>query len=95
MSKHILCLKKAQFEVLCQELPEPESKTGRPSIPNKELLPGVLYVLKTGCSWEYLPASVCSHHYSTCWRRLQFWQHNLKEIWRKFLRILDEQEILS
>ena len=95
MKKHIPCLKETQFEKLCQKLPEPMSETGRPSIPNRELLPGILYVLKTGCSWEYLPSSVCLHHYSSCWRRLQFWQQNLKKIWRGFLKVLDEQQVLD
>jgi transposase len=95
MRKHIPLISKTQFALLCEELPEPVAKTGRPSIPNSELLPGILYVLKTGCSWEYLPDSICKHHYSSCWRRFKFWQTQLKYIWRDMLKVLDAQEQLN
>jgi transposase len=95
MQQHIPPVSKTQFALLCRRLPEPMAKTGRPSIPNRELLSGILYVLKTGCSWEYLPRSVCSHHYSSCWRRFKFWQSQLKQVWRTLTRILDEQGKLN
>jgi transposase len=57
-------------------LPKPESPGpagGRPPVPNRVALEGILYVLKTGISWEDLPASFgCSG--MTCWRRLRDWQ---------------------
>jgi transposase len=46
----------------------------RPAIPNRVLLGGILCVPRTGCRWEDVPTSVCRRHYSSCWRRLQFWQ---------------------
>lgn len=96
MRKHISCVSRAQFKTLCRLLPEPRARRGRTPLPNLELLPGILYVLKTGCSWEYLPTSVCHHHYSSCWRRLRFWQkHMLRTLWKTLLRTLDECSALN
>jgi transposase len=57
-------------------LPEPKSpgpSGGRPPVPNRVALEGILYVLRTGIPWEYLPSSFgCSG--MTCWRRLRDWQ---------------------
>ena len=57
-------------------LPEPSSpgpKGGRKPIDDRVVLEGILYVLKTGIRWEYLPRQFgCSG--MTCWRRLRDWQ---------------------
>lgn len=91
MRNHIPLVSEAQFEQLCQQLPKPQAHRGRKPIPNRKLLPGILYVLKTGCSWEYLPDSICEYHYASCWRRFKFWQKQLKHVWRELLKILDAQ----
>jgi len=57
-------------------LPEPKSPSpegGRPPVPNRIALEGILFVLRTGIPWEYLPSGFgCSG--MTCWRRLRDWQ---------------------
>lgn len=63
-----------QYDWLAAVLPQPAGSTGRPAIPNNELLNGILFVLKTGCRWQDIPMSVFVHGYSSCWRRLRFWQ---------------------
>jgi len=85
-------LNEAQYEWLARQLPEPIPKTKR-VIPNNELLGGIIYVLRTGCRWEDIPASVCQHHYSSCWRRLRFWQQHgsLKLSWQHILVLLDHE----
>jgi putative transposase len=43
---------------LKKELPKPKndsSKGGRPNIDLKEIINGIFYVVKTGCSWRSLP----------------------------------------
>lgn len=56
-------------------LPQPTSPGpmgGRPPVPNRTALEGILYVLKTGIAWEDLPSQfTCSG--MTCWRRLRDW----------------------
>lgn len=48
-------------------------KGGRPEVPHRVALTGILFVLKTGIPWEYLPAEMgCSG--MTCWRRLRDFQ---------------------
>lgn len=83
-------LRQAQYDWLAAQLPEPVVKT-KPPIPNGELLNGVLYILKTGCRWQDIPASVCVHDPSSCWRRFSFWRSRgaLVIIWREVLGLLD------
>lgn len=65
-------ISQTQYDWLAAALPQPAGRTGRPAVPNNELLNGILFVLKTGCRWQDLPASICTHGYSSCWRRLRF-----------------------
>src|SRR5258706_15621561 len=44
---------------------------GRPWIPPRQVLDGVLYVLRTGCQWKAVPAVYGSG--STVHRRFQHW----------------------
>lgn len=86
-------LLQTQYDWLAARLPVPIARTGRPVIPNSELLNGILFVLKTGCRWQDIPSSICSHGYSSCWRRLNFWckRGQLKLTWRQILVVLDRQ----
>jgi transposase len=85
-------LNQAQYNWLAAQLPEPVAKT-KHVIPNGELLNGIVYVLRTGCRWADIPTSVCRHNYSSCWRRLRFWQKHghLKRCWQSILVLLDQQ----
>jgi transposase len=89
-------LNQRQYDWLAAQLPEPVSKT-KHVIPNNELLNGVLFVLKTGCRWQDIPNSLCTHDYSSCWRRLNFWRKrgSLKLVWQQILVLLDKQGILD
>ncbi len=86
-------LNQSQYNFLADLLPEPPHKPGRPAAPNSTLLGGIVYVLRTGCRWQDIPASICQHHYSSCWRRLRFWQRRgcLKVSWQRILVLLDRQ----
>lgn len=44
---------------------------GRPALPARDVLNGVLWILKTGARWKDLPSEYPS--YQTCHRRFQQW----------------------
>jgi transposase len=48
-------------------------KGGRPRINDRAALTGLLFVLKTGIPWEYLPRELGCGSGMTCWRRLHEW----------------------
>ncbi|MDG5807610.1 IS5 family transposase [Streptomyces ossamyceticus] len=56
-------------------LPEPGPKLveGRPRVPDRQALCGILFVLHTGIQWEYLPQELGFGSGMTCWRRLAAW----------------------
>jgi transposase len=54
---------------------------GRPPVPNRAALTGVLFVLKTGIGWEDLPAEMNCGCGMTCWRRLRDW--DAAGVWRR------------
>ncbi len=54
--------------------PKPSPKGGRPPVPNRNALTGILFVLKTGIGWEDLPQEMGCGSGMTCWRRLRDWQ---------------------
>lgn len=52
----------------------PKPKGGRPPVPARAVLTGILFVLRTGIPWEMLPAEMGCGSGVTCWRRLRDWQ---------------------
>ena len=63
------------WEVIEPLLPEepPKPKGGRPRVPDRATLTGILFVLKTGIPWELLPQEMGCGSGMTCWRRLEEW----------------------
>ena len=50
---------------------KPLGTPGRPVVPFRQVLDGILYVLRTGCHWKAVPPKYGSG--STCHRRFQQW----------------------
>jgi transposase len=62
-------------------------KGGRPfTVPDRAALTGIVFVLKTGIPWEYLPREMGCGSGMTCWRRLREWQ--LAGVWAALHRAL-------
>lgn len=82
------------WEVIEPMLPAqvPSPKGGRPPLPHRQALTGILFVLKTGIAWEDLPAEMGCGCGMTCWRRLRDWQTDgtWQRIHAELLRRLDE-----
>src|SRR5271166_4846975 len=51
----------------------PRPKGGRPPVDDRKALTGIIFVLKTGIPWEYLPQEMGCGCGMTCWRRLMAW----------------------
>ena len=73
------------FEPLLPSEP-PKPKGGRPRVPDRACMRGILFVLRTGIPWEYLPQEMGCGSGMTCWRRLRDWQE--AGIWEKIHRAL-------
>ena len=70
--------------------PEPtKPKGGRPRVSDRAALTGILFVLKTGIPWEYLPAEMGCGSGMTCWRRLRDWYQ--AGVWRRLHQVLLEE----
>ena len=78
------------WELIEPLLPPPKSRRfrfpGRKPLDNRKALTGILFVLKTGIPWEYLPQELGCGSGMTCWRRLRDWQQ--AEVWEKLHEIL-------
>jgi len=66
----------------------PCPKGGRPRIPDRATLTGILFVLRTGLPREYLPAEMGCGSGMSCWRRLHEWQQ--AGVWSALHRALLE-----
>src|SRR5918911_2066552 len=52
----------------------PKPKGGRPRVPDRAALGGIIFVLRTSCPWRLLPQELGCGSGATCWRRLRDWQ---------------------
>jgi transposase len=66
--------------------PAPSPKGGRPRVPHRSALAGVVFVLKTGIPWQALPSEMNCGSGSTCWRRFAEWTQ--LAVWTKVHTLL-------
>jgi putative transposase len=82
------------WNIISSTLPteKPNKTIGRPVIPFRKVLNGILYVLRTGCQWKMLPKEFGSG--STCHRRFQQWVQMdiFKKIWIILLKEYDHKK---
>jgi len=82
-------------------LPQPKRRSkrrtrGRPPKGNRQVLEGILWILKTGARWRDLPKDF-GVSASVCWKRLRLWEEQgvWLRLWRAFLCELDQQAKLD
>jgi transposase len=66
--------------------PGPKLVEGRPRVPDRQALGGILFVLRTGIQWEYLPQELDFGSGMACWRRLAAW--NEAGVWDELHLVL-------
>lgn len=59
---------------------------GRKRLDDRQVLTGILFVLRTGIPWEHLPQEMGCGSGMTCWRRLHEWQ--VQGVWQRLHREL-------
>ena len=59
-------------------------KGGRPRVPDRACLEGILFLLRTGCTWNRLPAEYPDD--VTCWRRFHEWTR--AGVWPRLQQLL-------
>ena len=77
-------LTQEQWERIQPLLPAQKPKTGRPSLSHRQVINGILWVLRTGAPWRDLPQrygawqTVSGRFYR--WQRNGLWQQLLEEL---------------
>jgi transposase len=67
----------------------PKPKGGRPPVPARACLTGIIFVLKTGLPWEDLPQEMGCGSGMTCWRRLFAWE--AAGVWHRIHQVILER----
>ncbi len=74
----------AQWELLAPFIPETSPLATGPTIPRREIVNGILYVLRTGCSWRQMPHDLpnCKtvYHYFRQWKMDGTWQRAMDSL---------------
>lgn len=72
--------------LLPKRRPRNRQHAGRRPIPDRAVLTGILFVLRSGIPWNMLPPEMGCGSGSTCWRRLVRWQR--AGVWKRLHRVL-------
>jgi transposase len=96
MKRHV---SKALWNAIVPLLPERKLSPngGRPPVPDRACLEGIIFVLKTGMPWQMLPTRLGYGSGSTCWRRFHTWTQLgvWPELHRRLLRVLGRRGRLN
>jgi len=66
--------------------PRNRQYAGRKPIPDRAVLTGILFVLRSGIPWNMLPREMECGSGTTCWRRLVRWQR--AGVWKRLHAVL-------
>jgi putative transposase len=77
----------AQWELLAPLILPPSPNATQETIPRREIVNGILYVLRTGCSWRQMPHDLpnCQtvYHYFRSWQRDGTWEKAMHALRRQ------------
>src|SRR3972149_965391 len=59
----------------------PRPQGGRPRVSDRACLTGIVFVLRTGTPWRFIPRELGCGSGVTCWRRLRDWTQ--AGVWRR------------
>jgi len=76
----------ARIEPLLPQVERRFRYPGRKRLDDRQVLTGILFVLKTGIPWEDLPQEMGCGSGMTCWRRLHEWQE--AGVWERLHEVL-------
>ena len=72
--------------LLPRRRPRNRRYAGRAPIPDRAVLTGILFVLRSGIPWRMLPREMGCGSGVTCWRRLVRWQR--AGVWKRLHAVL-------
>ena len=72
--------------LLPKRRPRHRQYAGRRPIPDRAVLTGILFVLRSGIPWNMLPREMGCGSGTTCWRRLVRWQR--AGVWKRLHAVL-------
>jgi len=72
--------------LLPKRRPRNRQYAGRKPIPDRAVLTGILFVLRSGIPWNMLPREMECGSGTTCWRRLVRWQR--AGVWKRLHAVL-------
>jgi transposase len=72
--------------LLPKRRPRQRQYAGRKPIPDRAVLTGILFVLRSGLPWNMLPREMGCGSGTTCWRRLVRWQR--AGVWKRLHHVL-------
>jgi transposase len=72
--------------LLPKRKPRHRRYAGRAPLPDRAVLTGILFVLRSGLPWNMLPPQMGCGSGTTCWRRLVRWQR--AGVWKRLHAVL-------
>jgi len=77
-------LTEAQWALIEPLLPSRRGRVGRPLHDHRQVLGGILWVARTGCSWREMPEEY--GEFTTAYRRWRAWKE--RGLWQRILQTL-------
>jgi transposase len=86
----------AQWELLAPFIPEVSANATVSTIPRREIVNGILYLLRTGCSWRQMPHDLPNgktvYHYFRQWKMDGTWENAMNSLRKQARRAGGREE---